>query len=81
MAIAKTFLGEGTIYDWHSHKETEVLVVYEGEMRVYREGGEHEVFLPGEAAHISPGENHRVETPVDTWVVAITVPAAKEFPR
>ena len=84
-AICHTFMSEGTVLKWHSHDQKEWVIVISGQLYVRTENGnkdEEEICLmPTQEAIFEPGANHEVCCFADTYVLAITMPAAPDWPK
>lgn len=70
----------GSFIGSHGHKETEHIVVIYGEMVAYYNdqitilrSGDHIVFEPGQA--------HRAEFPVETFMIAVSIPDTEDYPH
>lgn len=80
IAVARAFLSAGSIVEEHEHpKETEWLIVYAGQMEIVV-AGESKIIQECEAICIKPSKPHVAKFPVDTWMLAITIPAAEGYP-
>lgn len=80
IAVCRVFLSKDTVFPKHFHPEKEVLIVYEGKIIIYTEDncyevGQYETYI------IEPGIPHAVHAEENSMVLAITIPASKEFPR
>lgn len=80
IAVANTIFEGGCHVDVHNHDQTEILVVYQGEMILRTEEWVKAVTV-GECVRIEPHIKHTAEFPVKTRIIAITVPASKYFPK
>lgn len=49
---------DGARTNWHTHDEEQVLYVIEGECRLGTDAIPEERLLPGDRAHLPPGERH-----------------------
>ena len=58
---------------WHTHTNTQLLVVVEGRCRFQHEGGPVQEAGPGEAIHIPPGEKHWHGASADARMVHLAV--------
>lgn len=79
-AICHAFLSEGTVVEWHSHDQKEWIICIEGQLCVRTEEKEM-CLLPTQEAILTPKTKHEVCTTVDTYVLAITMPASPEWPK
>jgi quercetin dioxygenase-like cupin family protein len=79
-AICHAFLAEGTVLQWHTHDQKEWLICVQGQLYVRTE--ENEICLmPTQEAILDPKVSHEVCCFSDTYVLAITMPAAPEYPK
>ena len=80
IAVAKGFLSAGTIFPAHVHKDIhEWGFILEGAVVV--KIGNVEIKLGrGGNIHIAPNQIHTIVADLDTWYVAITVPADRGMP-
>jgi len=84
IAVADTVVSDGAIFGPHYHKEREIIIVYEGALKMWRGAGndeddyslikEREVFI------CEPNIPHRAQAIGETRFIAITMPSAKDFP-
>lgn len=82
IAVADTFMREGTVFPEHLHNEREFLIVYEGALSVKRNGDDVTYIISnGESIYFEENELHIVTALEDTWVVSITIPAAEGYPN
>jgi quercetin dioxygenase-like cupin family protein len=79
VAIANTFLQKGCKYPLHKHNQIECLGVYKGEMNLVLEGKDN-ILKQGDIICIKPNERHSAYAIQDTYLWAVTMPAAYEFP-
>ena len=82
VAVMKVFCSAGTVIPCHSHGDLvkEILVVTQGEMTVrFADGTERTVCVSDEVS-VPPGVIHSAGFAVDTWFIAITIPAAASWP-
>ena len=69
-----------SVHPAHGHKETEILIVLEGAAVVKLV--DRDVILEKHSSRIlSPDEVHEVFYPIKSQIIAITVPADKNFPK
>jgi len=80
MAVARAFLSAGSTIEDHQHKEAEWLFVYSGEMELTILDKKQR-YKKGDCCHIKPKLPHKAEFPVDTWLLAVTMPAAEGYPH
>lgn len=79
-AVCHAFLSEGAILKHHIHDEKEWIIVISGKLCV--ETGEQKTVIgPMQEFVIDPKTPHQVSTDVDTYVLAITMPANNDWPR
>ena len=79
VAVARTLIPEGVTFPKHLHGEREWCIVISGELET-DVGGEKGVIKDGEYFVAEPGVPHGVLAIKDTWIIAVTVPAAEGFP-
>lgn len=79
IAVCRSFLSKDTVFPKHAHSEKEIVVVYEGRITIYTEV---DCFEIGQYEHfvIPANTPHAVHANENSMILAITVPAAKEFP-
>lgn len=80
VAVSRVFMSAGTRYAPHAHDQIEHLIVYKGCMHITIDGVVHTI-EEGECFTMRPGTEHSSYVEVDTWSIAITIPAAHEFPK
>ena len=89
VAVAKTVVSKGSIFAPHYHKEVEVIIVFEGGLKVWNginaidDIHEKEYLVLGakETLVIDPEIPHIAEAIADTQLIAVTIPASKRFPN
>jgi len=86
VAVANVFISSGAVFPKHSHKENEFLIVYEGGLvvEICDAGGEDYrsiIVETGGSVYFDNNERHIVTALEDTWLIAITVPAAEGYPH
>jgi quercetin dioxygenase-like cupin family protein len=80
IAVARWFSTKGSKFPKHSHLETEWIIVYKGKMRLIF--NDKEVILnEGEGYQIEPNIDHGAEFLDNTWYIAMTIPASKDWPK
>jgi len=90
IAVCRAAVKGGTRWPAHYHEAWEYIVVYQGEMHIENKiedskgglkerEGIHVVKAPG-IYYMRPRVLHEVYFPVDSLMIAITVPAAEGFP-
>jgi len=80
VAVQDCFITPGGIFPNHIHEEVEYLIVYSGRVRV--------VFLDkppvelgvGDFYRAESGEVHGLEGLEKSWLIGVTIPAAKGYP-
>ena len=80
MAVSRVYSAGGVEFPEHAHNEWELVVVYQGELHL-TVGGEKKILAEKEFFYILPGVPHRGYYPVDSWILAITMPASEDFPE
>lgn len=80
VAAQRCFMAKGSKLATHCHdEETEVLIVYRGHLVVTI--GCNDVHLkPADLLRIAPLDPHSATALEDTWVLAVTIPAAEGYP-
>jgi len=89
IAIANTVLSEETVLDAHYHPEKEIVILYEGLLRIWInvtsiEDTQEDTFVElqaGDIYIIEPNTSHIVETIEGCRFIVITIPASKGFPN
>lgn len=79
-AICHSFLSEGAVLKHHIHEEKEWIIVISGRISVETPDG-ITVLGPTQEIVIEPKTPHSVSTDVDTYVLAIAIPANSDWPR
>jgi quercetin dioxygenase-like cupin family protein len=79
IAISRTFISNGTIFPYHSHREKEWVLVYKGELEVCQDDACYTLH-EGEIAQIESDIKHSAKALSDTWIIAIIVPQSPEWP-
>lgn len=80
ISVCRTFLTKGTIFPKHSHKEKELIIIYEGKITLYTQDNCYELGY-SDSYIVEPNIDHAVEANENSMVLAITLPAAKEYPH
>ena len=81
LAIAKGFMSAGTTFPEHKHADIhEYGIILDGSV-VVTLGDEQITLATSESIHIRPDTAHSIFAEVDTWYVAITIPADEAFPN
>jgi len=81
IAIARGFFSKGSLCPIHSHSEKEIIIVYEGCMEIRFDDGSSKILNQYDHISIQPQIGHCGYAVEDTWFVAITLPASKEWPH
>lgn len=79
IGIARNFASENSEFPEHFHNEWELLIVYSGEMHLTIEGETH-TLKEKDFFYILPQQKHKAYFPVNTWFIAITMPASDSWP-
>jgi quercetin dioxygenase-like cupin family protein len=82
IAVADSFMSSGTIFPYHKHSACkETFHVYEGQISLITEDEDDPIVLKsGDTYTIKCSEGHLLIAKKDTWIVAVTMPADKQFP-
>lgn len=80
VAVVKAFASSGTVLAQRSHEEKEYIVVVTGQLRMTLPD-KVKLLSPGDAIAIDAGISHKVQFLEDTWTIAVTIPAAREYPE
>lgn len=80
IAVQKNFSRAGTIFPKHCHEEAEIMVVYEGQMEIHFDANTVTPLGVGEHIFIEANTPHWAVFPVDTWIIALTIPPAAGYP-
>lgn len=79
VAIQRVFMSKGSTFLPHKHDVHEWVVVYRGKYMLNYKGEKKEQGM-GDMAYFEPGEPHSGVLLEDTWILAITIPADKDYP-
>lgn len=79
VAVQRHFLSSGTVFGNHIHEQREWILVYEGELRVHVDNKEERLSV-AECVFIDVGKEHSLEAIADTWLICVSIPAAKGYP-
>ena len=80
VAVQDCFMPAGAKFPEHTHSVKEVIVVYEGELRV--SFGDRETTMKrGDVVYFVPGQPHSAKAITDVRVVGLTVPAEEGYPH
>lgn len=83
VAVSISYMAPDTVLGTHYHDETEILVVYSGEMIITYalDDIKHTINSESGPFTILPNVGHKAECHVpNTWMVAMTIPAAEGYP-
>ena len=92
VAVQRTFLSKGATIELHSHEEKEYILVYKGafklladeDLKCLKDGeptiGNNCVLKSGDGVFLKSYQPHGMISLEDTWVICVTIPAAKEYP-
>lgn len=79
VSVADRIFSAGTTFKCHFHSQTEVCIVYDGEIVCFM--GDKEVLLNiGDSIVIPPGQPHSWEAKKDTRAIFVAVPHSKGYP-
>jgi quercetin dioxygenase-like cupin family protein len=81
VAVQRNFISSGTEFKWHRHHVKEILIVYSGEIQVINKQGEVKILRDGDLIAFAIDEGHSAIASEDTWLIAITIPAAASYPQ
>lgn len=79
-AICHAFLSSNSRLKQHVHDEKEWIIVVSGQATVTTENTTI-IIEPQHEIIIEPNTPHEISSAIDTYVIAITMPAAKDWPR
>jgi quercetin dioxygenase-like cupin family protein len=79
VAVAREFASMGTKFPEHKHEEIEYLIVYKGQV-IIRVDDNDLILEKGDLLKLEPNQTHKAYFPEDTWFLAITIPASKNWP-
>jgi len=79
-AICHAFLSSNSCLKQHVHDEKEWIIVVSGQATVTTENTII-IIEPQHEIVIEPHTPHEISSAMDTYVIAITMPAAKDWPR
>jgi len=80
IAVQRVFLSAGTEFPLHCHKGREIMTVYSGQLLVFFDGQCQELNA-SDSINMGPGKEHYERAVEDTWLIAITAPAAEGYPK
>ena len=80
LAVARNYASAGCKFPEHNHGEWELLLIYSGEMHLNTKG-KTRILKPKQFYYLNPGEDHSAYFPVETWFLAITMPASGSWPK
>jgi len=82
VAVARTFASAGSKWPNHFHREWEIFIVYKGQVEVSVGVEPNAVVLKERQCYYVPEMvKHSAYFPVDTWLIAITIPGTEAFPH
>ena len=87
IGVARWYSNAGAIFPKHSHPELEIITVYSGELvlQIYDAKGEkvvrEECLYPGVSYTLEANTPHDAYFSIDTWYIAMTVPANSGWPH
>ena len=81
VAVQRTFMEKDSVINFHTHPCIEVMIVYEGELKILKKDGEEIILQLGDSIHLDVDEAHAGEALNDTWLIAVTVPADPGYPK
>lgn len=80
-AVADVRMTKNSCFEWHAHNETEILVVFLGELLIMEQGKEDILLKESECIRFIPDTIHRVKAMTDlVKLIAITVPSSIVYP-
>ena len=79
ISAAVTSITEDCVFGWHTHNETEWLIIFDGAIKVETETTT-QILEIGSSIEITPKEKHNVIAIKEAKVLAVTIPASEEFP-
>jgi quercetin dioxygenase-like cupin family protein len=82
IAVADSFLSEGTVFPFHRHEgSVEIMSLYKGCVTVLSESLGRKKLSPGDNIILPPSDAHALIVKQDSWIVAVTMPADENFPE
>lgn len=79
VAVAREFAAAGTKFPEHFHEELEYIIVYKGKVEISL-NGDKSILNKGDFIRFVEGRSHSAYFIEDTWFLAITIPASKDWP-
>lgn len=79
IAVAREFASAGTKFPVHFHEELEYIIVYKGSVEIGIDNGKI-ILNKGDFIRFEEGKTHSAFFLEDTWFLAITIPASKDWP-
>jgi quercetin dioxygenase-like cupin family protein len=80
VAVQRGFLSKGAKFPPHSHGVTEVITIVKGRLRTQGTEIGPTDLAPAQTVTYPPHDQHSHEALEDTWLIALTIPAAKGYP-
>lgn len=81
VGVQLIFMEKGAVFPRHIHKATEWLIVYAGKLQFFNGVYQGRILNKGGSITIAPTTSHRVKAMIESWMVAITIPAASGYPK
>lgn len=79
-SVAGCYLEKGCKVEEHCHEETEIFILVKGHMTVIV-NDEAYTLKAVDVLHMAPNIPHRVIAHKDSYLLAVAIPAAKDFPH
>jgi len=81
VAVQRHFISGDTEFDSHSHLSNEWVIVTKGALQFVINGEQRSVTYVGQCQFLPAHCHHSCMALEDTWLIAITVPAAEGYPH
>ena len=80
IAVQDSFVSKGALFPIHAHDVIEILVIYEGKVKVVFTDGNEFILTPGELIRFEVNQLHSCEGLEDSYLIGITIPSSPNYP-
>jgi quercetin dioxygenase-like cupin family protein len=81
VAVQDSYISKGAVFPFHAHDVIEVLVVYEGKVKITFVDENEAIIGAGELIRFDINQLHSCEGLEDSHLIGITIPASPNYPR
>jgi len=81
IAVQLVNMKAGAVFPRHTHNSREWLLLYGGKIQFFNGKYQGQVYNINECVEVLPKISHRVKALEDSWMLAITIPADKGYPK